>query len=340
MIPDDNEIAEFWESFSWDKARALLEMGPDSLPPIQHKARASTIQFFGPAIKFFQPGLKFPAISITGDQCALDCVHCNKRYLKSMYPARTPADLITLCQQLDDRGAIGCLISGGCDAEGSVPIGPFLDAIATIKQETQLVLNLHTGFLTPPIAARLGEIGIDVVSFDVNGSDETIQAIYRLNRKVSDYKQSLDLLEKFHVNFVPHICIGLHYGELKGEIDALEIIRDYSPNIIVFIVLIPPSQGPSKDFFIVPHPDNIAKVFCIARTAFPETELLLGCMRPGGSIRPAIEKQAIESGATSIVLPTRKTREWLVSQGVPIKVFSACCAIPPATYEKALVKQY
>ncbi|OLS13554.1 MAG: biotin synthetase-like protein [Promethearchaeota archaeon CR_4] len=332
---DTFDVLNFWNQFSWEQARILLDSDPGVLATLSPMARDRTVRTFEPGIKLFFPGSTFPAISITGDQCALQCLHCDRKYLKHMKQAPTPDSLLALCRRLDVRGAVGCLISGGCNKEGSVPLGPFLDAIATIKRETHLILNVHTGFLTPEIASRLGEIGIDVVSFDVNGSADTIREIYQLNRGVEAYRESMDLLVKYHVNFVPHICIGLHFGHLKGEIDALKAIASYSPQTIVFIILIPPTEGPSKKLFTMPNPSDIGKIFCISRAAFPRTELFLGCMRPGGKIKALIEQRAIEAGATSVVIPTRETQNWLVIRGIPVIKYVSCCAIPSVFYSKA-----
>lgn len=328
-------VDSFWNHFSWDQAHQLLSANAQVMKEVSKIARERTVQAFGPAIKLFFPGSTFPAISITGDQCALACLHCNKKYLKHMKQASTPEDLIALCRRLDARKAVGCLISGGCNESGSVPLVPFLDTIATIKKETRLVLNLHTGFLTPEVATRLGKIGVDVVSFDVNGSTDTIHDIYRLNRGVEDYRESLELLKQNHVNFVPHVCIGLHYGHLKGELDALKTIAEYAPQTLVFIILIPPTEGPSKSLFAMPDPGDVEKIFCIARAAFPRTELFLGCMRPGGNVKVPIEQRAIRAGASSVVIPTRQTQEWLNEQGIPTMRYNACCAIPPSLYDQA-----
>ncbi len=328
-------VESFWNHFSWDQARQLLDADERVIKEVAAIARDRTVQAFGPAIKLFFPGSTFPAISITGDQCALACLHCNKKYLKHMKQAPTPEDLLALCRRLNARRAVGCLISGGCNESGSVPLGPYLDTIATIKRETRLVLNLHTGFLTPEVATRLGKIGVDVVSFDVNGSAETMREIYRLNRGVEDYRESMDLLKQNHVNFVPHVCIGLHFGHLKGEIDALETITKYAPQTLVFIILIPPIEDFSKNLFAMPDPGDVEKIFCIARAALPRTELFLGCMRPGGKVKVPIERCAIGAGATSIVIPTRQTQEWLTTQGIPTVRYNSCCAIPPSLYEKA-----
>ncbi len=329
------DVDSFWNRFSWDQARRMLAADARVMKEVATIARKRTIQAFGPTIKVFFPGSTFPAISTTGDQCALECLHCNRKYLKHMKQAPTPEDLLALCRRLDARKAVGCLISGGCNASGSVPLGPFLDTIATIKKETRLVLNLHTGFLTPEVAARLGAIGVDVVSFDVNGSPDTMREIYRLNRGVEDYRESMDLLKQNHVNFVPHVCIGLHFGHLRGEIDALETIAHYAPQALVFIILIPPAEGPSKSLFAMPDPGDVEKIFCIARAALPRTELFLGCMRPGGKEKVPIEQRAIGAGASSVVIPTLKTQEWLQVQGIPTVRYNACCAIPPSLYDHA-----
>ena len=167
----------------------------------------------------YYPGEKFPAISITGDECALNCKHCGQHYLKQMQSANTPEQLKTLCIELAQNGANGILISGGCDANGSVPLENFMDIIAAIKRETNLIVNVHTGLIADiQTAQRLANTGADVASVDIVGDTETIQEIYGLDKTPNDYRLTLSFLFEGSIpNIVPHICIGLNHGELKGE---------------------------------------------------------------------------------------------------------------------------
>jgi len=186
--------------------------------------RTGKIRFYAPSFvhyknKYFSsPHEAFPSISITGSSCALKCKHCNGRVLDTMVPSMTPEGLFDVCAKLKKDGAIGCLISGGCLPDGSVPIDKFIDAIAKIKQELGLIVVVHTGVIDLPTAKRLKSAGVDAALIDIIGSDETIREIYHLDVTVSDYEQSLQAFNESGIPFVPHVLVGLHYGKLKGEI--------------------------------------------------------------------------------------------------------------------------
>ena len=96
----------------------------------------------------FYPGKKFPSISITGIECSLECAHCNRHYLEGMKPAESPDKLRNLLLDLWKDGANGALISGGSDQNGGVPFKPFLQAIRDVKDQTDLIINLHTGLVS------------------------------------------------------------------------------------------------------------------------------------------------------------------------------------------------
>ena len=83
-------------------------------------------KFFNKQIKFFYPGEKFVSISLTDQFCELDCLHCNKTYLKQMLSISKYNSLIDLALELEKKGIKGLLISGGCDKEGRVPIQKYI----------------------------------------------------------------------------------------------------------------------------------------------------------------------------------------------------------------------
>ena len=137
-------------------------------------ARKLSWKNFGKRIRFYAPSFMyyktsyfrsspaaFPSISITGSSCALKCKHCDGRVLNTMFPAPTSKELIDLCAKLKNEGAIGCLISGGCLPDGSVPLDRFVDAIAKIKHDLGLTIVTHTGVVDLPVARRLKEAGVD-----------------------------------------------------------------------------------------------------------------------------------------------------------------------------------
>jgi uncharacterized radical SAM superfamily protein len=160
-------------------------------------------QFFGNDLKIYIPTQKFPAISITGNQCALSCEHCNKKYLESMSNITNPNDLKHFLKDLYENDGVGALISGGCDPDGAVPLNDYLGVIKEIKEETNLIINTHTGLINKNTAEMLARSKIDIVSFDVNVDEDIINDIYHLKKEPKDYKKAIELLQQHNLNIVP-----------------------------------------------------------------------------------------------------------------------------------------
>ena len=105
------------------------------------QARKMSWENLGKRITFFLPGIfnyngifgRYPALSITGSQCALNCDHCRGKILEPMIAAMTPDVLIKKCVRLAERGNHGVLISGGCDEKGRLPWKKFIQAIKKVK---------------------------------------------------------------------------------------------------------------------------------------------------------------------------------------------------------------
>ncbi len=287
-----------------------------------------TEQHFHHQITLFNPGSHFPSISITGKNCHLNCQHCEGHFLQHMQAITQPHDLLLFCQNLAQKGGIGCLISGGCDSNGRLPLTPFLPILTEIKQKTRLFLNVHTGFLSDSEAQQLSKTGIDCASVDIVGANETLHSVYGLKRRsLDDYITTLNVLKKNHLTVSPHICVGLHYGKLLGELTALEYIHSIlQPNVLVIIAFMPTPNTPMANAPPA-NPLDVAKVCALARLLFPKTEIALGCMRPRGAERRRMEQLAIQAGVTRIVLPTKATRDYLLEEGYAISTKNACCVI-------------
>lgn len=273
------------------------------------------------------PHPKFPTLSITGDACALRCRHCNRRYLQHMFACQTPDVLRKTCLELASNGVQGVLISGGYNEEGYVPFEPFLDAIASVKRETGLFLNIHTGLMPAWLARELGRVGVDMASVDVVGNDETIELVLGLDRTTRDYGQALADLGSAIPHVVPHICIGLHAGELKGERTALKLAAKINPHALVMLVLVP---TPGTEFELVtgPSPAEVGELIAEARLKFPSAVLALGCMRPRDAQRTEFEIQALHSGVDRVEIPGRQTTEAARELGLQVRRLDACCAVP------------
>jgi len=303
----------------------------DFLGNAQDLTKPRNIHFYAPSFMYYKTSYfcsspkDFPTISVTGAGCALKCKHCGGLVLETMYPATTPETLFELCARLKREGALGCLISGGCQPDGSVPLAKFVKSIAKVKRKLGLTVIVHTGITDYKTAAALKTAGVDSALIDVIGSDETIREIYNLNVTVEDYDASLKALNDAGITFVPHVIVGLEYGVLKGELNALRMISQYQPSALVIIAFMPIHRTEMEKVH-PPEPEDIAKVVRTARMMFPRTPLVLGCMRPKGSHREKTDILAVRAGVDAIAFPTEEAIEFAQNQGHRITFSSFCCS--------------
>ena len=289
----------------------------------------------GREMRFYYPHPRFPAVSITGEWCALRCKHCMGKYLKGMTPIKSPEKLKEFSIRLEEGDGVGILVSGGCTPDGRVPLERFYDALRWIKRHTELIINVHTGLVDERRADEVASTGIDIASVDVVGSDETIRRVYGLRATVEDYRKTLNsLMETSIPAVVPHLCVGLDYGRILGEAKALEIIWEAQPRQMVILALIPTPGTPMEEVR-PPPPRDVAKVATLARLLMPETSISLGCMRPRAE-RESLETLCLKAGADRMVLPSRATRSWAESQDLKILELDGCCSIPEKLEARAL----
>jgi lipoyl synthase len=295
------------------------------------RSRTNEIRFYAPSFMYYKTSYYrssptiFPTISVTGKGCALNCKHCGGLVLETMYPVKSSEELFELCVQLKKKGALGCLISGGCLPNGSVPVGKFIDSITRVKRELGLTILVHTGIIDETTAKALAEAKVDSALVDIIGSNNTIKEIYKLNVKVDDYSRSLEALQESGISFVPHVIVGLHYGRLEGELHALQMIRNYRPSALVVIAFMP-IRGTEMEKIDPPKPAEIAKVIAVARLMFPETPLVLGCMRPRGRHRVETDTMAIKAGVDAIAFPSEEAVMFAEQHGRAVAFSSLCCS--------------
>ncbi|MBX5328876.1 MAG: radical SAM protein [Candidatus Bathyarchaeota archaeon] len=293
--------------------------------------KSRKIHFYAPSFMYYKTSYycsspkDFSTISVTGKGCALKCKHCGGIVLETMYPANTPEKLFELCVKLKNEGALGCLISGGCLPDGSVPLENFVDAVGKIKRELDMTVFVHTGIINFDTAKKLKDAKVDAALIDIIGSDETIREIYNLNVTVEDYENSLKALHDAGIVFVPHVIVGLHYGELKGELHALKMISKHAPSALVIIAFMP-IHGTKMEKVNPPEPADIAKVILTARLMFPETPLVLGCMRPKGAHREKTDVLAIKAGVDAIAFPAEEAIRLAEKFGYELVFSSLCCS--------------
>ena len=294
-------------------------------------AKNKKVLFYAPSFAHYRTShhvsssAHFPTISVTGTGCASNCRHCGGKVLQTMHAAETPDSLVGLCTELKHKGALGCLVSGGCLPNGSVPLEKFIPAIARIKRDLGLTVFVHTGIVDLATAERLKNAGVDAALIDIIGSDETIHEICSLNFTVKDYADSLMALKHAGLNIAPHVIVGLHHGELEGEFAALNMIAQCQPSAVVIIAFMS-IRGTAMANTKPPAPAAIAKVVATARTLFPETPLVLGCMRPKGRHRGVTDVLALKAGVDGIAFPSEEALSFAENQGYEMAFSSLCCA--------------
>ena len=307
---------------------------------LQTRAWQTRVANFPPLLGLAVPGARkydtecytntphhFAAISLTGKSCALDCAHCNRQLLETMYPAPSPQDLRQLARRLKAQGCEGVLISGGADARGAVPLRRHLPAIAEMKA-LGLTVIVHTGLIDAPTAQGLHEAGVDQALFDVIGHSDTIREVYGLPYTPQDYERSLATLRQAGLTIAPHVVIGLHYGQLRGELNALEIIRRVGADVLVLVVL-RPLPGSAMAETTPPTAESVGKITAVARLMMPRTKLTLGCARPAGRLGAQMGQQAIKSGVNIVAYPHPDTVRLAKKLGLKTEFIESCCTLLP-----------
>jgi uncharacterized radical SAM superfamily protein len=270
---------------------------------------------------------RFAAISVTGSHCDLRCGHCQGKLLESMIPAEDPETFSQIADRLRLAGALGVLVSGGADQNGEVPLKKFIPSIKVLKEkDPQFKVIVHTGLIRREIAKELKEAGADQILIDVIGDDETIREVYHLNKRVQDYEETLWMLKEMGHRLAPHIIIGHHFGEIRGEWRALEMVTRVGVETIVLVVfktLLPIG----KNHFRVPLSEETSRISAIARILNPKILIRMGCIRPAHPSKAEMEKGFIDSGVNTIAYPLQGTIDYAKEIGLKTKFVEMCCSL-------------
>jgi uncharacterized radical SAM superfamily protein len=291
------------------------------------KSKQLSLEKLGRKLNIFITSKNFPSISLTGSKCQLNCKHFDGILLFRLVSANPAERLEEIARRLANNGAKGMLITGGCDTKGKVPTAAAAQSIKKIKQQTDLIVIAHTGFITPDEAHALKDSGLDGIAFDVVGDADTVQQVYGLDVTEDDYLKSLQAISDAGINIFPHVCVGLDFGKICGELRALELIRHINPTTVVITGLMPVAGTAMSS--VKPDPYDFAEVFCQACEQFPEIPVTLGCAHSSGRDRELIERIALECGVFNIALPTRSFVKYAHAEGYVIEYFGTCCGVLP-----------
>ena len=293
-----------------------------------------TISFYTPGLRRYktdeyaaQDAAAFVSLSVTGDACALGCEHCKTALLRSMVSLpRAGGSLYDLCARLAERGARGILISGGSDRSGRVPLRRHLADISRVRSELGLLVRVHVGLPDEETAAGLAEAGVDAALVDIIGHADTIREVYHLDARPADYEAALERLERHGVPSIPHIVIGLHFGQMLGEAEALQMIARHRPRMLALVILTPLHATPMTGVR-PPALGEVAGFFALARRTLPETPVVLGCERPLGEYKRAVDRLAIDAGLNGIAFPAAGAVAYARERGLEPTFTDACCGV-------------
>jgi uncharacterized radical SAM superfamily protein len=299
------------------------------------------LRSFGKKVYFHSPGFKhyevedfsiktpprFVDIFITGRNCELMCDHCASKILWHMIPATTPEELWKVCTQLKEQGVSGILVSGGSNKDGFVELQPFFETMKAVKRDLGMMVTCHVGLVDEEFVRGLKDADVDAVLLDIIGDDETIAEVYKMpHRRVEDYDASLKLLREAGLKIVPHVIIGLHYGKIKGEYRALDMIAKYKPDALVLVVVMP-YYGKAK-FQLLPPPsvEESLEVVLYARKSMPHSPIMIGCARPAGSERVKFDIYSVLAGVNGIAFPAEGVVTYSRSIGLEPVLSPSCCS--------------
>lgn len=296
---------------------------------------------FGDEIIFHAPGLKhystseyqyhnrgeFVSISVTGSACALSCEHCKSGVLHGMTDlGSSDGTLYDLCARLHDRGAKGVLISGGSDKRGRVPLKKHIPDLIKVRSKLDMLIRVHPGLPDEATCAGLADVGIDGAMVDIIGHNDTIREVYHLNTNVGEYEVVLERLERYGVPCVPHIVMGLHFGRMLGEQQALEMISRYPLKLLVLVILMPLTGTPMASVQ-PPTMDEIEDFFLKSRQTIQNKPVMLGCARPLGRAKVSIDRLAIDAGLNGVAFPAEGIVAYAKDRGLKPQFINACCGV-------------
>jgi hypothetical protein len=269
----------------------------------------------------------FPAFSITAGGCALMCDHCQAKILEPMIPATSPEMLETKVRDLVLLQDLqGFLLSGGSNRRNEIKYERYFPVIERLKRDfPHLKIAIHSALLDEARARAMESAGVDTAMMDVIGASETISQVYHLDRPVEDFEATLAALCSTSMEVVPHIVVGLHYGRILGEANALEICAHHAIHALVLVVIMPFYAKAGS--FATPATADVGRIFLEARNRLQNAQVLLGCARPPGMHKRVTDAYAVMAGLDGIAFPAEGALAVAQAIGRPHSQQHACCSI-------------
>ncbi|MFW9954682.1 MAG: radical SAM protein, partial [Candidatus Thorarchaeota archaeon] len=151
---------------------------------------------------------------------------------------------------------------------------------------------------------------------------------YHLDSGPASMAKTLDLLRENGIPIAPHVLVGLDYGKLNGELEALDMIAQREPQAVVIIAL-SPQRGTPMHGLEPPSPEIIGRVITIARIGMESVPLLLGCARPIGTHKVLTDEYAVRSGVNGIAYISQRGVDLARTLGLRPVFRDVCCSLAP-----------
>jgi len=269
----------------------------------------------------------FPSFSITAGACGLNCDHCRAEILKPMIAATSPAMLDQKVRQLvATQDLQGFLLSGGSNRRNEIPYERYYPVVEALKRDfPAMKIAIHTALTDERGARAMESAGVDTAMMDVIGADATIRDVYHLDRPVEDFEATLAALCSTSMEVSPHIVIGLHYGRMLGETNALDIVSRHPVAALVLVVVMPFYAKPG--LYAVPDAGEVGRIFGEARRRLADRQVLLGCARPPGLHKRIVDAYAVMAGLDGIAFPADGAVAVANAIGRTHHQEHACCSI-------------
>jgi hypothetical protein len=192
-----------------------------------------------------------------------------------------------------------------------------------LKPELGLLVNVHPGLCEDGFVSRLADSKPDAVSVDLIGADAVVREVFGLDLGADAYWHNYERLKNAGLTVVPHITIGLSGGGDSGEEGALGRLSARPPRRLVMNVLVPTGATRYSDARV--DRARALKVVAKALDILPETEIIIGCMRPRGW--GEFESEVAKMGVSGMVNPSRTAIDSWRALGKTVEVRTTCCAL-------------
>ncbi|MDY6905349.1 MAG: radical SAM protein [Thermodesulfobacteriota bacterium] len=281
-----------------------------------------------------------PIINISGLECELRCDHCNRLSLWAMQMSETPEKLYETAKLASSNGARGILLSGGSYKDGTTMIKPEMDKIIyRIKKEFNLYIGIHVGYISRQRVRELKDLGVDSLLVDIIGDQETLKRVYHIDRPLSVIDDVIRYTVEEEIDVIPHICIGLHYGEIKGEYSAIDMLAKYPLKYVTFIMLVPMPKTKMAGLSS-PEIEEVVRVMTYGRVKLPKVVHSMGCMRPIGRYGEQMEELALSMGCNRIAnVSSDNIFSKCNELGIEYEIAEGCCMVGNGMFDHLLPDQ-